>query len=73
MDDDEIDPRDLERANAKQSKYWIPGVNGIVLEAALIELATSRQEMTLTVKKLHNDGKWHFSINVDKGKKFEDG
>lgn len=67
--DDDIDPRDLERENAKQSRYWVPGVNGIVLEAALIELATGPQEMTLTVRKKFSAGKWHFSVMVDRGKK----
>jgi len=67
MDEDhDIDPEDIERANAKQSKYWIPGVNGIVLEAALIELATSDKEMTLTVIKRRDGKKWHFGVQVKK-------
>lgn len=67
--EDEIDPADLERKNAKQAKYWVPGVNGIVLEEALIELATSEQEMTLIVSKRKTGNKWHFGVTVTRGKK----
>jgi len=47
--------------------YWIDGVNGILLEAALTDLAHGEEEMTLTITKQRlPNGKFSFKIEVKK-------
>lgn len=61
-------PDDIEKQIAARSvPYWIPGVNGIVLDAALAELASHRGEMVLTVKKIRTPEGFTFHIDLKRG------
>lgn len=58
---------DIEKQIAARSvPYWIPGVNGMVLDAALAELASHRGEMVLTVRKVRTDEGFTFHIDLKK-------
>ncbi len=46
--------------------YWIPGPNGVALEAALVMLATENKAMTLTVRKAQANSGWMFFIDVQR-------
>lgn len=60
-------PDDIEKIIAAQPvRYWIPGVNGMVLDAALAELASHRGEMVLTIKKVKTDDGFVFHIDLKK-------
>jgi len=44
--------------------YYIPGASGIVLDAALWELAHGDQPGVLTVRKFKVNGRYSFSITM---------
>jgi hypothetical protein len=59
----------------KRSPYWIPGVNGIVLEEALALMAYGKKAMRLTITKIRTapkpsddddeQGVHQFSFHID--------
>ncbi|HNP41538.1 MAG TPA: hypothetical protein PKI24_18200 [Nitrospira sp.] len=54
-----------DRPIAKGSRYWLPGLSGILLESALIELVTLDKPMELIISK-HRlpDGSYHFGVTL---------
>ena len=46
--------------------HTVPGVNGIVLDAALAELSYGDYPCRLTIEKVMQDGQFHFEITLKK-------
>lgn len=47
--------------------YWLPGVEGITLEAMLTEFVRSPGPLRLVIEKFRNEsGQWVYSFQIDK-------
>jgi hypothetical protein len=61
-------PDDVEALIKQATRpYWVPGVNGVALDAALVELTSYQGEMTLIVNKIRVADGFSFTIEVIKG------
>lgn len=61
MDDAHTPPKILGHA------YWLPGVEGITLEAMLTEFVRSPEPLRLVIEKSRNEsGQWVYSFQIDK-------